>query len=243
MLTCFEKGNIPSRVFVHDSWLREKIDQLQNQYHELKTKYDELLGQFKAKNIGSFEELQKFHGEEANKLVRLVRQTKPLNIGGRNFGFFGITSTGKSTMINTLIGSNVAKTGPGETTTKIIMYDAPGCRFFDLPGRNDDLSYFSMEYIAAFKALTGRFVLVTATVKEMTKVFHVFDAADLRYDIVVNKFDNIAPNDREPLKRQIRDEIQQCQLKGVDNVWFVSAKNPEQFPDWMKMRDNLKYKN
>jgi ribosome biogenesis GTPase A len=49
---------------------------------------------------------------------------------GRNFGFFGIISTGKSTIINKLIGRDVAEVGADETTMKIQPYEGQGYRLF-----------------------------------------------------------------------------------------------------------------
>jgi len=100
-------------------------------------------------------------------------------------------------MINKLIGFDLAETGAGETTKEIQPYDGQGYRLFDIPGRNDDISYFSMEYIAFWKGLTGRLVLITATIKEMTKVFRLLDAINLRYDIIVNKFDLVPIEERQ----------------------------------------------
>jgi len=137
-----------------------------------------------------------------------------------------MTSTGKSTIINEFIGSKVAKTGAGETTKEITPYDDRGYRLFDIPGRNDELSYFSMEYVGFWKGLTGRLIVIKSTIKEMSKVVRLLDELKLHYDIIVNKFDEVEADEQESFKKQIWDEIKEFQLKGVDNVWFVSAKNP-----------------
>jgi len=158
---------------------------------------------------------------------------------GRNFGFFGLTSTGKSTIINKLIGKDVAAVGAGETTIQIQPYEGQGYRLFDIPGRNDDMSYFSMEYISFWKGLTARLVVVTVTIKEMTKVFRLLDAIDLKYDIIVNKFDTVPLEEREKFKAKIQDEVVKSGLKGVNHIWYVSAENPKQFPDWINMVDYL----
>ncbi len=65
-----------------------------------------------------------------------------------------------------------------------------------------------MEYISFWKGLTtGRLVLIRNTIKEMTKVFHLLDVINLRYDIIVNKFDSVDFEERESFKEQIHDEI------------------------------------
>ena len=183
--------------------------------------------------------LQRYDQKGAEALVKLATKTDPLQMEGRNIGFFGLTLTGKSTMINKLIGSDLAATGPGETTTQITPYDGSGYRLYDIPGRNDDTSYFSMEYVAFWKGLTARVVLLTTSVREMTNVFRLLDAISLNYDIVVNKFDMVELEEREAFKAKIKQEIAQYGLKGANNIWFVSSQNPRQFPDWVPMVDYL----
>lgn len=202
-------------------------------------KFNELSEQIEKQRINSYEDLQQVNQHAAEALIKLASKTEPYQLGGRTFGFFGVTSTGKSTMINKLIGFDLAETGVGETTKEIQPYDGQGYRLFDIPGRNDDISYFSMEYIAFWKGLTGRLVLITATIKEMTKVFRLLDAINLRYDILVNKFDLVPFQEREQFKQQINQQIRECNLQGVDHVWYVSALNPQQFPHWLVMVDSL----
>ena len=110
---------------------------------------------------------------------------------------------------------------------------------YDIPGRNDDMSYFSISYIAFWKGLTARLVIITATVKEMTKVFRRLDAIDLKYDIVINKFDMVPLEERQTFKEKIKSEVISSNLKGVEHIWFVSAENPKQFSDWINMVDYL----
>lgn len=202
-------------------------------------KFNELSEEIEKQRINCYEDLQRVNQDAAESLIKLASKTEPYQLGGRAFGFFGLTSTGKSTMINKLIGFDVAETGAGETTTKIESYDGEGYRLFDIPGRNDDLSYFSMEYIAFWKGLSGRLVLITATIKEMTKVFRLLDAINLRYDIVVNKFDLVPIEERKEFKEKVNKQIRECKLEGVDHVWYVSAHNPQQFPHWLVMVDSL----
>ncbi len=193
----------------------------------------------KDEQIDSFEDLEKFDKKSAEALIKLALQTEPLQMKGKNFGFFGLTSTGKSTIINKLIGEDVADVGAYETTKDIQPYNGQGYRLYDIPGRNDDLSYFNMKYIAFWKALTSRIVVITVTIKEMTTVFRLLDAINLRYDIIVNKFDLVKEEEREKFKHQIKQQIIDCKLKGVNRIWFISAENPNQFPDWNNMIDYL----
>ncbi|CAF4048834.1 unnamed protein product [Rotaria magnacalcarata] len=205
--------------YVQDPALVQQLEQIQQQNAYLLHEYEKLRQAISAREIHSFNDLQRHDQKGAKELIRLASQTVPLQLdGGRSFGFFGLTSTGKSTMINKLLGSDLAKTGAGETTRQITSYDGSGYRLYDIPGRNDDISYFSMEYVAFWKALTNRLVLITTTVKEMAKVFRLLDAINLRYDIVVNKFDLVAVNERDTFKQQVQNQICECGLRGVNHV-------------------------
>lgn len=227
------------KEYVQDPKLIEQLAEFQRQNAQLLAQFQELSKRIADQEIESFEDLQKFDKKAADALINLAVRTEALPLDGRNFGFFGLTSTGKSTIINTLIGQKLADVGAGETTMKIQPYVGNGYRLFDIPGRNDEMSYFSMEYISFWKALTARLVVITATVKEMTKVLRLLDAIGLSYDIVVNKFDMVPFEERDKFKAKIQDEVTTNGLKGVKRVWFVSAENPKQFPDWVDMVDYL----
>ena len=227
------------RQTVQDPRLLELLEQFRRQHAEILRKYEALMAQLKDEQIDSFDDLEKFDKKKADALVKLALQTEPLPMTGKNFGFFGLTSTGKSTIINQIIGENLAEVGACETTKDIQPYNGQGYRLYDIPGRNDDLSYFNMKYIAFWNALTPRIVFITVTIKEMTTVFRLLDAINLRYDIVVNKFDLVKDEERDRFENQIKQQIIDLQLKGVNNLWFISAENPSQFPDWNRMIEYL----
>lgn len=227
------------REYVQDPKLIEQLAAITRQNSDLVAKFEELSRRMQEQEIDSFEDLAKFDKKAADALVKLASQAPPIAMTGRNFGVFGITSTGKSTLINKFIGKDLAAVGAGETTKEISRYDGSGYSLYDIPGRNDDLTYFTMEYVSFWKGLTGRIVLINATLKEMTKVFRLLDAINLNYDVVVNKFDLVPFEQRDGFKAKIHDEVQQCKLKGVGKIWFVSAENPNQFPDWMQMLNYL----
>ncbi|CAF3187221.1 unnamed protein product, partial [Rotaria sp. Silwood2] len=146
--------------------LREELHQYREQHSELLQRFNELLEQMKEKKIDSFEELGRQDKKHQRVLVELAQKTEPMKMVGINIGLFGITSTGKSTMLNSLLGKKVAETGVGETTTKITPYQGMQYTLWDVPGRNDEINYLSMEYISFFKGLTRRLILIQATIKE-----------------------------------------------------------------------------
>jgi GTP-binding protein EngB required for normal cell division len=81
--------------------------------------------------------------------------------------------------------------------------------------------------------------LITTIVKEVKKLLDLFEAIDLHCHIIINKFDAIDFEERTAFREQINEEIKECQLKIIDHVWYVSAKHPEQFPDWLQMVNYL----
>ncbi|CAF3700843.1 unnamed protein product [Rotaria sp. Silwood1] len=219
--------------------LRAEVAQYRQRHAELLGRYEKLNEEMKRKKIDSFESLAKYDKEAMKVFIELARLTEPIPLDGINIGLFGLTSTGKSTMLNALLGQKVADTGVGETTTKIIPYNGTKFTLWDIPGRNDEVSYFSMEYISFFKGLSRRLILIQATVKENSSMMKLLDEIGLDYDIVFNKFDKVEPEEQEEVKNQIKFEIQNIDLKQVKHVYFVSAKHPKMFDDWTVMMNHL----
>jgi len=212
------------------------VAKYREQHAELLKRFAELNTTLKRKKIETFEELQNQDQEAKKVLVRLAQETAPSKMQGINIALFGQTSTGKSTMLNALLGQNVAATGVGETTKEIKAYPGTGFTLWDVPGRNDEVSYLSMEYVAFFKGLTRRVILIQATVKENSSIMKLLDELGLQYDIVFNKFDKVeTEQEQAELKKVIRTEIQEIGLRRVGKVYFVSAKNPKMFDDWRDM--------
>ena len=222
------------------SELRDKLDEYEKNHAELLKNFAKLTEQLKEKKIESFEELSK-HDKQAKKVfVELAQKTEATYMEGNNIGLFGLTSTGKSTMLNALLGQNVAQTGVGETTIKITPYNGTIFTLWDIPGRNDEVSYLTMEYVSFFKGLTRRLILIQATVRENSSLMKLLDELGLNYDIVFNKFDKIDEEaERVQIREQIQSEVKQLGLKHANKIYFVSAKNPKMFNDWLAMVDHL----
>jgi small GTP-binding protein len=218
-----------------DAALRAEVVQYSEEHSQLYASFQKLSEELKRKKIDSFEALAEYDKEAMKVLIELARLTQPMPLEGSNVGLFGLTSTGKSTMLNALLGQKVAETGAGETTTKITPYKGRKFTLWDVPGRNDEVSYLSMEYISFFKGLSRRLILIQATVRENSSMMKLLDELGLLYDIVFNKFDKVGKEEQDEVKKQIRSEVEKVGLKGVDNIFFVSAKHPDMFPDWMAM--------
>ena len=72
-------------------------------------------------------------------------------------------------LINSLLARNAAATGAGETTQEITPYAGCGFRVWDVPGRNDTMSYEQEKYVSLLKGLMHRLILIQSTVKENRK--------------------------------------------------------------------------
>ncbi|CAF3886457.1 unnamed protein product [Adineta steineri] len=222
----------------------EKLHEQMAQYQEAhKTQIEQmakLMEELKKKNLTSFEDIAEKDKQAKEAIIKLAKEAEPFEMEGNNIALFGITSCGKSTMINVLYGKEVAETGKGETTLRIQSYQATDFVLWDIPGKNDEVSYMSMQYISFFKGLTHRIILVTNTLKENSSMMKLLDAIGLDYDIVVNKMDECDDKEQPKFRKGIQKEVQTLGLKGVGRIFYVSAKNPLQFPDWADMVDYLK---
>ena len=147
-------------------------------------------------------------------------------------------STGKSTILNAPLGQKVAALGVGETTTATRSYPGVQCTYWDVPGRNDEVFYFSMEYVSFFKGLTRRLILIQATVKENSSIMKLLEEIDLDYEIVFNKFEKVDEEERNATRQQIRREVTTLGLRRARHLYFVSAKHPKTH-DWVQMVDQL----
>jgi GTP-binding protein EngB required for normal cell division len=234
-----EQRNRNKQLADQNERLNKQIEHYQQQHEVQLKEMNKLLEELKKKKLNTFEDIENQDKQAKEALIRLAKQAKPFGMEGNNVALFGITSTGKSTMLNALFGEKVAKTGIGETTIKMASYKTKDFILWDIPGKNDEVSYMSMQYISFFKGLIRRLILVTHTLKENSSMMKLLDAIGLDYDIVVNKMDLYEEEDRLEFCAKIQKEKETIGLKGVGRIFFVSAKFPQQFPDWLHMVDYL----
>jgi GTP-binding protein EngB required for normal cell division len=226
---------ITAQLAAENIELEKQLEHYEKQHEDELKEMEKLLAQLKAKKLNSFEDIEKQDKQAKEALIRLAKNAKPIGMEGNNIAFFGLTATGKSTMLNKLYGQNVAETGIGETTGNIKSYKTEDFILWDIPGKNDEVSYMSMEYISFFKGLTRRLILVTHTLKENSGMMKFMDAIGLNYDVVVNKMDRYDEEERPEFCAKIQEEKETIGLKGLGRIFFVSAKFPQQFPDWLDM--------
>jgi small GTP-binding protein len=117
-----------------------------------------------------------------------------------NVGFIGITSCGKSTLINTLAKREVAKTGMDETTKEITpVWALDSLQFWDFPGFNDRVDYFDIKFIAFVKAFSMMYVLYDNDLKVCLNLIRLLQALKVPFALVRTKCDN----DENPWKTNL----------------------------------------
>ncbi|CAF4982055.1 unnamed protein product [Rotaria sp. Silwood1] len=186
----------------------------------------------------SFDDILKDEKRRQKALAKLARKTGSIKRQGNNIGIFGLASTGKSTMVNSLLGKTVAETGVGETTKEITEYHGMGYTLWDTPGLDAKPNIpILLPCLLIDPVLRAN--LIQYTIKENLNLIRLFDDLGLGYDIVVNKFDDIDEDEQSQFQYQIQREIELYQLKQKKNIFFLSAKYPKMFPDWLQMVNYL----
>ncbi|CAF1358087.1 unnamed protein product [Rotaria sp. Silwood1] len=220
-------------------FLHDEIQRMREEISDKRQDLETLEKKTRRKTMKSFDDISKDEKQREKALTKLARKTKSIKKQGNNIGIFGLTSTGKSTMINSLLGEKLADIGVGETTKEMTPYHGTRYTLWDTPGRNDESAYTNQEYISFIKGLTQRLILIQYTIKEILNLIRLFDDLGLDYDIVVNKFDDIDEDEQDKFRRQIQREILSFKLKCKKNVFFLSASYPRMFSDWLKMVHHL----
>ncbi|CAF0926115.1 unnamed protein product [Adineta ricciae] len=196
---------------------------------------EDLYKQLRKADMQSFLSWQTLNQKMMDILVPMATVTPSRSLAGPSIGIIGRLGTGKSTLINTLLGRNVAKVGVGEVTKQTQSYKAKDFYIYDTPGLDDISTNFTKDNISFWKGLNIRIVVITTSVTELAQILRLFDDIGLSYDLVVNKMDLVESKSQQIFKIYIRDQIRIHRLKCLRNVWFVNALNPAQYPDWQEL--------
>lgn len=219
--------------------LEKQVEQAREDNEELRKSIESLVEQLKKAKISTFKQLEEQNKEGEKLLIELAQKTPAARMRGINYALFGQTSAGKSTIINALLGRQVAETGYTETTLETKAYRGTGYTLHDLRGRNDDVSYLNMEWFAFAKGLTRMLFVITSTPRENSEMMKFLDKLNVPYDIIFNKFDLAKENERPKVMQKVRSTINELGLQKVGKVYFVSAENHDAFDDWWDLIDDL----
>ena len=189
--------------------------------------------------MNTFEKLSQYDVKRKEALSHLAINAETKKMIGKNIGIFGLTSTGKSTIVNSLLGQHVAATGAGETTTEMTPYHGKGFTLWDAPGRNDEMSYTNVKFLSFIKGLTQRLIVIQSTVTENVDLMRLLDRMGLSYYILVNKLDLVDEDEQKQFQQKIQSEMRSSSLKCIQHVFFLSGKHPQMFPDWVQLVNKL----
>ncbi|WP_027123853.1 ribosome biogenesis GTP-binding protein YihA/YsxC [Mycoplasmoides pirum] len=162
--------------------------------------------------------------------------------------FIGRSNVGKSTLINTIAKSKIAKTSkrPGMTQT-LNFYNINDKRLVDLPGygyakldRNKkiELTDLISDYIQNRKNLTTIFQIIDASViTEYDQWVSKFirNNTNLKYYVVVNKIDKLNQSQSHNLKIKIADYLK----IDSDNLITISALKQKNISELIKIIKNI----
>jgi len=142
--------------------------------------------------------------------------------------FFGSTSTGKSTLVNLACGRNVAETGAGETTTTITPYpvDHGGFVIWDLPGKNDAVSYYSADILGLVKCMSAAYCLFRATPNDCLDFVRLVSRMEVPFYAVLTMVDHPEWTDAEVIKCKAVTDKLYGGLPGYQGFLAVSGLEP-----------------
>ena len=209
---------------------KRQTEELRGQLAEQQRMVDMLLEDAHKSKITSLSSLSEHDQKTFDEVIQLCKEQPAYRLLGRNAAVFGVVSTGKSSLINALLGREVAETGIGETTLEFKSYQGIGLTYWDCPGKHDQLTYLTADYISLIKGLTIRIIVVDITLKHMTGFISMLQRLNLPFIVVLNKWDAIAKASeakRTKFEATIAEEIAQY-CPGVP-IFRVAAEQPGHF--------------
>jgi GTP-binding protein EngB required for normal cell division len=254
-------GNGGSRTtheirYVEDPAMRQRLDTLEGknrEYEEQLRAHKEYTQQaekdlaklrveIESTNITSLDDLERVNKKQFESVVSACEGVVAAPKANTRAGFFGATSSGKSSMINQLAGAeDLCEVGFGHTTLQATEHSVnPFMSFFDMPGKNDDLGYLNVNTVSLLKSMDFIGIVVVATAMEMSSIMRLLVRLRLNFYVIVNQIDNKVsrPEPYAKFQKQIRDEvINICpNCPHCKGVLFVSAVNPA-LGDWTELVD------
>lgn len=158
----------------------------------------------------------------------------------------GRSNVGKSSLINALAGQKIARVSntPGRTQM-LNFYIINNFRIVDLPGygyakisikQRDFLSNLIGDYLRTRKNLKAVFQVVDARVitSQDYEVSKLINSLNLKYYILVNKYDKLNQSEKNKLSLKIADYLK----INIDNIILVSALKKYQLPILKKQMEN-----
>jgi len=148
---------------------------------------------------------------------------------------FGHSGAGKSSIINKLLGENLAVVGvETDTTTELTTYEWNGLILTDLPGYNTK-KFPSDEYVAKFNILTDYDIFICVfegkLSKDNSELFELLQKNGKACIFVRNKCDQIWDEQKSyvELTKQIENDLNAQIGEDEQNVIFVSCRSNKGF--------------
>ena len=234
-----ERDNLMKAMTTQSNNFREEMKIFTESNSAVANQLKKIQADLAKENIHSLDDLPKAEDARYRKIMELCAQVgkAPIDQTGHNVSFLGDTSVGKSTLINKLMGENVCAVGHGEVTVAMKPYRKAHTNYvyWDMPGKNDKISYLSATYIGTIKGMSFIGIMVRSTTNEMSKMIELMAYLNIKFNVIVNHIDSVEEDEVEAFKAQIRKEMDGNSF--CQNIFFISAK--KQSGDWLNLVDAI----
>lgn len=151
-------------------------------------------------------------------------------------GFIGGSGVGKSSLINTFMGSTAAPVGYCNTTKQITSYVYQSFILCDTPALGDGSQYIEPENLNFLINLDQRVIVIMNSLREVTSILNLFHHLSLSYIVVVNRCDQLTSSMTE-FRLSIRNEMKDAATPS----FFLSTKQVDQFQqEWTQFKTCLR---
>lgn len=144
----------------------------------------------------------------------------------------GKISSGKSSLLNNLLGTSL-DTGMGETTDEVsLVYNSDKIQIFDTPGENEQFNTQNIEKIKLIASVNEAFILYPDSLKNSEHLVRVITAIKPKHTYLIRTHcDKANKKDNKTLEEEIKTDYQileKWNIQGV-HIFATSAKQKDLF--------------
>lgn len=180
----------------------------------------------KAKNIMEPKEYDTFNKKNYDKYLDVIRKlNRPPKTAKFSIAFLGVTCSGKTTLVNTLVGHEVGKPSPLRNTKGINeVYSNDNVTLYDVFGINDNETYHNFTLLTQLMTVHLVICLYTNSVESVQSLALLLSAASCQVHFVFSKIDSVEEEDRKLiLDNDTKQLLKWC--KGCTNSQVSSKQN------------------
>ena len=177
--------------------------------------------------------LNKLFGKQEEKINSKTPTT--------TIGFIGLTGSGKSTLINTLLGEQLAPVSYCSTTqqTTSFLYQSK-IALYDTKGLEDGTEYLNNEKLIWLQSLNERILVINYSLREVISMVNLLNTLSLTFCVIVNKCDRLPIVNLPKFRDGIESEIKELTKKSVPLFFLSKYEMLDHFKDdWIQFKTFL----